>query len=404
MYLVDTNILMDYPNFIKENLSNIVISEGVIGELDKLKDSIDKNKSIKARKANRELKKYWNEIKFLLEEKQYSCLSVDESLIELAKKYNYTIVSNDLPVLLYCKTKNIDCMEYHQELEQYSGFTNTNIQLDENLYSEKLEEIIQTNGEELNLKTNEFLITAGKSVDTSIIFKKEKDNSRLIPVDTHISFANNFCGRIYPKNVEQVCLMNLLFDERITILAALGKYGTGKSFLLTNYALHALAKGKINKIVYVPNNSIVENSRELGVLPGEMTDKELSYMGPILDLIGEFQARDMINRGQIEIVPLSVIRGRSFENSIILVNEAQNLTDEHIKLLIARCGEGSRIFFDGDIKQADQRVFKEKNGLELLLKLANSEKYAEIFGTVRLESIERSKTAQASEYLDNLSF
>ena len=103
-------------------------------------------------------------------------------------------------------------------------------------------------------------------------------------------------------------------------------------------------------------------------------------------------------------LPLSVIRGRSFENSIILVNEAQNLTNEHIKLLIARCGEGSRIFFDGDIKQADQRIFKEKNGLELLLKLANSEKYADIFGTVRLESIERSKTAQASEYLDNLSF
>ena len=141
---------------------------------DNKEENIDKNKSIKARKANRELKKYWNEIEFLLEEKQYSCLSVDESLIELAKKYNYTIVSNDLPVLLYCKTKNIDCMEYHQELEQYSGFTNTNIQLDENLYSEKLEEIIQTNGEELNLKTNEFLITAGKSIDTSIIFKKEK--------------------------------------------------------------------------------------------------------------------------------------------------------------------------------------------------------------------------------------
>ena len=77
MYLVDTNILMDYPNFIKENLNNIVISEGVIGELDKLKDSIDKNKSIKARKANRELKKYWNEIKFLLEEKQYHCTKND---------------------------------------------------------------------------------------------------------------------------------------------------------------------------------------------------------------------------------------------------------------------------------------------------------------------------------------
>lgn len=399
MYLVDTNILMDYPNFIKDNLGNIAIYEGIIEELDRLKDCENRDKAIKARKANRELRKYWTEIKFILNGVDYYS-TVDEGLVAMGEKYGYTVVSNDLPVLLYCHCSKVDCVEYHQEIQPYSGLTYTDIQLDENLYSAELEDIIQTKGKNLNLRTNEFLITAGGTIDTSIVFRKKED---ITPIDTHISFANNFCGRIYPKNIEQVCLMNLLFDESVSILAALGKYGTGKSFLLTNYALHALSKGKINKIVYVPNNSIVENARELGTLPGEMIDKELSYMGPILDLVGEFQARDMINRGQIEIVPLSVIRGRSFENSIILVNEAQNLTSEHIKLLIARCGEGSRIFFDGDIKQADQKIFKEKNGLELLLKLSESEKYAEIFGIVKLKSIERSKTAQASEYLDNLS-
>jgi phosphate starvation-inducible PhoH-like protein len=125
-------------------------------------------------------------------------------------------------------------------------------------------------------------------------------------------------------------------------------------------------------------------------------------MGPILDIVGEDRARDMILKGEIEIVPISVMRGRSFNKSIVLINEAQNLTTEHIKLLIARCGEGTRIFFDGDIKQSDSSVFKNKSGLKLLLHLSQSEEYARIFGTIRLNSIERSKTAQASAYLDNL--
>ena len=196
--------------------------------------------------------------------------------------------------------------------------------------------------------------------------------------------------------------MELLQDKNISILAATGEYGTGKSFLLTTFALHQLDKGKIDKIVYVPNNSIVENTRELGTLPGTTTDKELIYMGPILDIVGEDRARDMIERNQIEIVPISVMRGRSFNNSIVLINEAQNLTTEHIKLLIARCGTNTRIFFDGDIKQSDSSVFKNRSGLKLLLHLSQSEEYAKIFGTVRLNSIERSKTAQASAYLDNL--
>ena len=95
------------------------------------------------------------------------------------------------------------------------------------------------------------------------------------------------------------------------------------------------------------------------------------------------------------------MRGRSFANCIIIVNEAQNLTEDHVKLLIARCGDGTRIFFDGDIKQADSHVFRNKNGLKLLSKLKNSPIFSKIFGTVRLVNIERSLTAQASAYLDD---
>jgi len=119
-------------------------------------------------------------------------------------------------------------------------------------------------------------------------------------------------------------------------------------------------------------------------------------------LIGLDFVENMISRGELEVVPMSSIRGRSFENSIIIINEAQNLTEEHVKLLIGRCGDKSRIFFDGDLRQADSAIFKNKNGLKLLLKLANSEKYNKIFGTVRLEKVERSLTASAADYLDEI--
>lgn len=108
----------------------------------------------------------------------------------------------------------------------------------------------------------------------------------------------------------------------------------------------------------------------------------------------------MIAKEELEIVPLAYIRGRSFQDSIIIVNEAQNLTEDHLKLLIARCGEGTRIFFDGDIKQADSQLFRNKNGLKLLMSLRKSSIFSKIFATVNLTSIERSLTAQAADYLD----
>ena len=118
--------------------------------------------------------------------------------------------------------------------------------------------------------------------------------------------------------------------------------------------------------------------------------------------MGEHYVLDAINKGEIEVVPLATMRGRNFDDAIILVNEAQNLDEDHIKLLIGRVGENSRIIFDGDQKQTDSSLFKNKNGLRLLTKLKDSPKFAPIFGMVKLKKVERSFTAQAADYLDNL--
>lgn len=119
-------------------------------------------------------------------------------------------------------------------------------------------------------------------------------------------------------------------------------------------------------------------------------------------MVGQDYIRRLIDSESLEIVPLAYIRGRSFSDSIIIVNEAQNLTEDHLKLLIARCGDGTRIFFDGDIKQADSQLFRNKNGLKLLLNLRKSPVYSQRFATVKLNTTERSITVQAAQYLDDI--
>lgn len=133
-----------------------------------------------------------------------------------------------------------------------------------------------------------------------------------------------------------------------------------------------------------------------------MLDKVVGQIGPLIDLVGIDEINRMMALEQLEVVPMGFVRGRSFQDSIIIVNEAQNLTEDHIKLLIARCGKGTRIFFDGDYKQTDSQIFRNKNGLKLLLNLRKSEYFSKIFATVKLSKTERSFTAQAADYLDNL--
>ena len=137
-------------------------------------------------------------------------------------------------------------------------------------------------------------------------------------------------------------------------------------------------------------------------MPGDVLDKSFGQIGPLIDLIGIDQVKRMIETESLEIVPMAYIRGRNFSDSVIIINEAQNLTKDHVKLLLARVGENSKIIFDGDQKQTDSRLFKNKNGIELLLKLSNSEKYSKIFSAIKLQKTERSFAASAADYLDEL--
>lgn len=402
-YIIDTNILLDYPQIVEKKEHKKVIPTSVLQELDALKKHINQDVSSNARRAAIYISRNLDNLHW------YNCddlkgTSVDDQLIKIAKILHGIVITNDIYLKVKCIISNVETKGYSPKGD-YSGveywyIDSINNPKDQKLYNDLLEKHILP--PTITLCENQYLIVIDINTKNTLGTFVCKDNEILETKGRRIK--NSWIDCIFPKNSEQVCLFDALNNKENTIIYAGGRHGVGKSFIINNYALQELERENIKKIVYIPNNSYTENAMELGYLPGSDFEKTLPSIGPLIDLVGQDYVNQLIMKEQLEIVPLAYIRGRSFSNSIIIVNEAQNLTEDHLKLLIARCGEGTRICFDGDIKQADSQLFRNKNGLKLLLNLRKSPIYSKKFATVKLAITERSETAQAVQYLDENEF
>ena len=391
MRLIDTNVLIDYPSIVQQE--DIAISWQVLEELDKIKIT----QGERAKKARIAIKA----IKSKIDEKEDSIQFVDcgygDSVDNLLYKYcadeDWTLVTNDINLQIKCIASGVNFEPYLIDNEIYTGILRLYLPVDNEIVCK----LYSGDFSDIKLFENQYVLIYEDNEVKDILVYRNNTLNKISRNSIKISYDKD----IYARNPEQYCLIDALYSDS-TIIYAGGQYGSGKTFVLTSYAIQQLEKGKINKIVYVPNNSQTENSMELGYLPGSMLEKISPYLVTLIDIIGQQQVLQLYESGQLEILPISVARGRNIEDAIIMVNEAQNLTEDHVKLLVARCGENTRIFFDGDIKQADANVFRQKSGLKLLTKLRFSDEYSNLFAAVRLEQIERSKTAQAAGYLDEL--
>lgn len=203
---------------------------------------------------------------------------------------------------------------------------------------------------------------------------------------------------IFPRNAEQICAFDLIRDHTKTIKLLTGTWGSGKTLILVEAALEALRQKEFEKIIWIRNNIDVKDTKDLGALPGEVIDKLLPFLGPFIDHAGEDAVRTMLNQGTLVIEPLQSLRGRNFENTLIICSEAENLTKEHIQLIIARAAEGSEVWFDADSRQRDKAVFEKSKGIETLIeRLAGNP----LFGYVHLIQSERSATAALADLLNN---
>lgn len=223
------------------------------------------------------------------------------------------------------------------------------------------------------------------------------DGSRYVPIK-YKNLNTTYSGKIKPLNNQQKLAFDLLQNDDITIKLLLGVYGSGKDFLMVNHAVDLIEKGKYDKIVWVRNNIEVKDTKEIGFLPGSMLEKVYPFAAILADCLGgEVALERAITDGWVEIQPLGFIRGRSFNRSIIYCSEAENLTKQHIQLLIGRVGEGSTLWINGDLRQIDDVAFERNNGIQKLIdKLTGNER----FGTVYLPITERSETARLADMLD----
>ena len=176
---------------------------------------------------------------------------------------------------------------------------------------------------------------------------------------------NDYTGNVRPRNPQQRLAIDMLYNQDITVKILVGKFGTGKDYLMSSVALDLVMQGKFDKIMWVRNNVEVKNSKPLGFLPGDAFDKLLPFAMPLADHVGGRDGLErLISNQQIEVEHLGFIRGRDIKNTIIMCSEAENMTKEHIQLLLGRVGEGSALWLNGDYKQTDHKVFTENNGLD----------------------------------------
>ena len=247
----------------------------------------------------------------------------------------------------------------------------------------KLENLIDVNinlfGNQFNISGNSENINKAKLIISNIYHKLSLEKSQISDFnfsdfETELRMINGMSSNaksnkkitqnedlefktwkktIIPKSIGQKKYFEAL--NNFELVFGLGPAGTGKSYLAVAKGIHMLKKGHIEKIILT--RPAVEAGERLGFLPGDMKEKIDPYLRPIYDALYEMMPADRVEKkiqsGEIEIAPLAFMRGRTFTNSFVIVDEAQNTTSIQMKMVLTRIGKGSRMVVNGDLSQVD---------------------------------------------------
>ncbi len=168
---------------------------------------------------------------------------------------------------------------------------------------------------------------------------------------------------VRPKTAGQKRYVDAVRDNTITF--AIGPAGTGKSYLAVAFAVQALQAKQVNRIILT--RPAVEAGERLGFLPGDMLAKVDPYLRPLYDALYDMLEAEpvarLMERGTIEVAPLAYMRGRTLNDSFIILDEAQNTTAEQMKMFLTRLGFGSKAVITGDVTQIDLPEGRGRSGL-----------------------------------------
>ena len=224
---------------------------------------------------------------------------------------------------------------------------------------------ISLNGEEVNLNIVKKLIEEIIQVikkEGNIDYQKLKyfsdmlvsENKEVIKSSLDKVIVTTANGKpIKPKTLGQKSYVNMI--ENNDVVFGIGPAGTGKTYLAVAMAIRAFKNNEVNRIILT--RPAVEAGESLGFLPGDLQDKVDPYLRPLYDALFEifgFETyQNLVEKGVIEVAPLAYMRGRTLDNSFVILDEAQNTTRAQLKMFLTRMGNHSRMVINGDISQID---------------------------------------------------
>lgn len=203
-------------------------------------------------------------------------------------------------------------------------------------------------------------------------YYEEQDIFGMSPMSLYASSLNSHNNDWYntkplkPKNANQAKYIDALNNPKSHIIIATGAAGTGKTFIANSFAMEKLKKNEFHKIIITRPMISVDDKNNFGALPGDVQAKMLPFLLPIYDVFHKYispnKLQSLISKGIVEICSLIHMRGRSFENCLIIADEMQNSTPNQMLMLLTRIGENSKLVINGDPYQHDRGTY-DVNGL-----------------------------------------
>lgn len=196
--------------------------------------------------------------------------------------------------------------------------------------------------------------------------RRKKREEGVAPTPKHAKTIE-LCAQTYNQKIYAAAL------NKDPLVFVVGCAGTGKTYMAATMAAKMYYEGKITQIVITRPN-VAAGGKDIGYFKGDLHEKMAPWVSPLIDVfkkhLGKVKVEAMINDGAILIEPFSVMRGKSFDNSFIILDEAQNTTYQELKMFLTRIGENTHVVVNGDIAQSD---LDERSGLKRIIHIIKSQ-------------------------------
>jgi len=306
-----------------------------------------------------------------------------------------TVVSKDLPMRVKAASLGMAAEEYRAEQRPDSGWTGQ-------------EDLDLSANDMARLYDDERLATdavAGMPVNTGLVIHSERGSAlgRVTGPDTvALVRGDRDVFGLHGRSAEQRLAIDLLLDESIGIVSLGGRAGTGKSALALCAGLEAVLERQQHRRIMVFRPLYAVGGQELGYLPGDQAEKMNPWAQAVFDTLGSVVSQNVLDevmeRGILEVLPLTHIRGRSLHDAFVIVDEAQSLERNVLLTVLSRIGQNSRVVLTHDVAQRDNLRVGRHDGVASVIETLKGHS---IFGHITLTRSERSAIAAlVSDLLD----